>query len=319
MDAEALLSRMNQSLVHRGPDAGAIYADAGVGLCHRRLSILDLSDSGAQPMTSHSGRYVMVYNGEIYNFPDIRADLEKQGVTFRGRSDSEVLLALYERDGPACLSQLNGMFALAIWDTQQQRLFLARDRLGKKPLYFYRKNDTFIFASEIKAILCVEGVDKSLRMDAIADYFYYQYIPDPKSVYKHIHKLNPGCWLTVDANDQHQHQYWNVSFSEIDHRSESDLQEELLYLLDDAVRIRMLSDVPLGAFLSGGVDSSAIVGLMAKNSDSKVNTSIHGMRNIRSTRISRWIYWILPVGLMSPLPIRHLCPHILCQSLPGKM
>lgn len=270
--AEAELARMNRALHHRGPDAGDQYLAAAVGLCHRRLSILDLSPAGAQPMTSHCGRYVMVYNGEIYNFQALRADLAADGAVFRGHSDSEVLLALYERDGPDCLALLNGMFALAIWDTREQTLFLARDRLGKKPLYFYRHNDQFAFASEIKAILCLPGIDTSLRMDAVADYFTYQYVPDPKSIYRHIHKLPPGWCMTVDARELRQRQYWDVSFAHTDTRREQDIEDELIALLEDSVRIRLASDVPLGAFLSGGIDSSAIVGLMASATGSPVTT-----------------------------------------------
>ena len=244
----SLLSRMGDSLYHRGPDAGGNYLDKGVGMAHRRLSILDLSDSGAQPMTSHSGRYVMVYNGEIYNYMSLRNELKGENVHFRGNSDSEVFLAMFERDGPDCLSRLNGMFAVAIWDTETEKLFLARDRLGKKPLYYYKRNDQFLFGSEIKAILCATNVDTSLRTDAVADFFYYQYVPDPKSIYAHIHKLEPGYWMTVDRTEVKKHQYWNVSFAKVNDASESDLQDELFDLLEDAVKIRMVSDVPLGHF-----------------------------------------------------------------------
>ena len=170
-DAPALLTRMGEAIRHRGPDAGDIFHDDQVGLCHRRLSIIDLSESGAQPMHSASGRYVTVYNGEIYNFQSHKQQLEAEGVVFRGSSDTEVLLALYEKHGIDCLQMLNGMYAIAIWDKQQKSLFLARDRLGKKPLYYYRKNNQFIFASEIKSILCAPGVDKSIRSDAVMDFF----------------------------------------------------------------------------------------------------------------------------------------------------
>lgn len=279
VDARALLARMNERLHHRGPDATGNYLATEIGLCHRRLSILDLTDAGSQPMTSHSGRYKIVYNGEIYNFPDLRCELVKQGVEFRGASDTEVLLAMYERDGPDCLQALNGMFAMAIWDTVKKSLFLARDRLGKKPLYFYRKDNQFIFASEIKAILCVPGIDTTIRLDAVEDFFTYQYVPDPKSIYQHIHKLPPGYWMTVDARDIRQQQYWDVSFANEDNRAEHLIEEELFELLEDSVRIRMISDVPLGAFLSGGVDSSAIVAMMAGASTSAVTTCSIGFNS----------------------------------------
>ena len=278
-DENSVLHRMCDSLHHRGPDAAGHFINPEVALCHRRLSILDLSETGSQPMHSHSGRYTMVYNGEVYNFPDLRLDLQRSGSVFRGTSDSEVLLELYERDGVECLNALNGMFALAIWDNINKSLFLARDRLGKKPLYFYRKEDHFIFGSEIKAILCMPGLDTSLRIDAIQDYFAYQYVPDPKSIYQHIHKLAPGHWMRVDSNGIQQHQYWDVSFASKDSRSQCDIENELYALLEDSVRIRMVSDVPLGAFLSGGVDSSAIVGLMASNSADRVTTCSVGFNS----------------------------------------
>ncbi len=280
-DAAALLGRMNDTLHHRGPDAAGQYLSEDVGLCHRRLSIQDLSTAGNQPMTSHSGRHVIVYNGEIYNFPELRADLTKQGVEFRGASDTEVLLELFERDGPECLRALNGMFALAIWDTWRKTLFLARDRLGKKPLYFYRRHERFVFGSEIRAILCVPGVDTDIRLDAVEDYFTYQYVPDPKSIYQHVHKLAPGHWMTVDARGVRERQYWDVSFARQDMRAEHDIEEELYALLEDSVRRRLISDVPLGAFLSGGVDSSAIVGMMAAATQGRVITCSIGFNSSR--------------------------------------
>ena len=173
-----LLEQMGNSIAHRGPDDSDTFTDSQIGLCHRRLAIIDLSESGRQPMTSPTGRYVTVFNGEIYNFPALRASLEEEGVKFRGTSDTEVMLALYEKLGPESLTKLNGMFSIAIWDTVDKTLFLARDRLGKKPLYYYRKDNQFIFASEIKAILAVPGVDKTIRQDAVQDFFFYQYVPE---------------------------------------------------------------------------------------------------------------------------------------------
>jgi len=278
-DVPALLDKMGAAIRHRGPDAAGIYHDDNVALCHRRLSIIDLSEAGAQPMHSRSGRYVTVYNGEIYNFQPLRKQLEADGVTFRGSSDTEVLLALFEKHGAGCISLLNGMFALAVWDTQEQVLFLARDRLGKKPLYYYQAGDRFLFASEIKSILCAENIDRSVRNDAIQDYFFYQYVPDPKTIFSCIHKLPPGYWMKIDRSGVKRQQYWDVSFARQHSGSREQVEGELIELLDDSVRIRMISDVPLGAFLSGGVDSSAVVGLMAGNSKAPVTTCAIGFND----------------------------------------
>ncbi|GGX49585.1 asparagine synthase (glutamine-hydrolyzing) [Saccharospirillum salsuginis] len=266
------LSRMGQSILHRGPDAGGVYLDDGVGLVHRRLSIIDLSEAGNQPMVSMSGRYVVVFNGEIYNFPEIRERLEKQGVTFRTHSDTEVLLTLYETEGERCLDELNGMFAIAIWDKVDNHLFLARDRLGKKPLYLYSAGSHFAFSSEIKALLELPFVKPAIRQDAVKDYFFYQYVPDGKSIFSGIEKLFPGECLRVDASGIHRRRYWDVSFDKPIDLPAHEIKSELATLIEDSVRIRMLSDVPLGAFLSGGVDSSAVVGLMAKLSQDPVVT-----------------------------------------------
>lgn len=275
------LENMGQAIIHRGPDAGSTWLDEAVGLVHRRLSILDLSDAGTQPMLSGSERYVIAYNGEIYNFQELRDDLISQGHRFRTGTDTEVLLALYEIHGPECLKLLNGMFALAIWDRTARKLFLARDRLGKKPLYFYEANGQFAFASELKALTPAPFVRTDLRHDAIKDFFFYQYVPDPKTIYKNVHKLAPGYWLETDGTHTHQEQYWDVSFSSPSNASQDELEEGLYSLIDDAVRLRMVSDVPLGAFLSGGIDSSAVVGLMAGHTNTPVTTCAIGFDSKR--------------------------------------
>jgi len=266
------LDAMGESIIHRGPDAGSSFLDDHIGMAHRRLSILDLSEAGNQPMASASGRYVIAFNGEIYNFLELRENLEQQGLTFRTRTDTEVLLELYEREGMACLERLNGMFAIAIWDTQARELFLARDRLGKKPLYYYQGKGGFAFASEIKALLRLPFLNTETRPDAVKDFFAYQYIPDPKTIYKNVHKLEPGCWLKTDGRHVQYGQYWNLSFDPMAGRSLQQIEDGLYELIDDAVRLRMISDVPLGAFLSGGVDSSAVVGLMARHASQPVTT-----------------------------------------------
>ncbi|MFC4258508.1 asparagine synthase (glutamine-hydrolyzing) [Marinobacter lacisalsi] len=278
---QAWAEAMGQAIIHRGPDAGDTWLDDHIALSHRRLSILDLSEAGNQPMVSASGRYVIAFNGEIYNYQALKADLEQQGQTFRTRTDTEVLLTLYELHGPDCLAFLNGMFAIAIWDRQTHQLFLARDRLGKKPLYYYECDGQFAFASEIKALLPAPFVRKDIRHDAIRDYFAYQYIPDPKTIYRHVYKLPPGFWMLIDGSRAKQSRYWDVSFADQSSRSETELAEGLHELIDDAVRLRMVSDVPLGAFLSGGVDSSAVVGLMAGHSDRPVTTCSIGFDSSR--------------------------------------
>ena len=270
-DVSSLL-KMGDRIAHRGPDAHGEYLDEGVGLCHRRLSIIDLSSAGNQPMFSDDDNLVIVFNGEIYNFPALRKDLEQAGYAFKTKTDTEVILALYQREGARCLDKLFGMFAIAIWDKQKQELFLARDRLGKKPLYFYRDEKRFIFASEIKAILEIENVRKEIRHDAIYDFFVYQYVPEEKSIFKNIDKLRPGHYLIISKDRVTEKQYWDVSFRQQSTASEEEIADGLLDVIDTCTRQRMISDVPLGAFLSGGVDSSGVVALMANNSEKPVVT-----------------------------------------------
>lgn len=266
------LEQMGHAIAHRGPDASGIYLDDRIGLVHRRLSILDLSAAGNQPMKSASGRFIIAFNGEIYNFRELRTALEADGRHFSTGTDTEVLLALFEKKGVRCLDDLNGMFAMAIWDTQKRKLYLARDRLGKKPVYYYQAGGHFAFASEIKALLQLPFLKQEVRPDAVKDFFAYQYVPDPKTIYKNLNKLPPGYWLETDGEQTQVHQYWDVSFARAAPRSLEDIKAGLYELIDDAVRLRMVSDVPLGAFLSGGVDSSGIVGMMAGHSSRPVTT-----------------------------------------------
>ena len=278
-DVAGVLGSMGEAIRHRGPDAGGTFIEDEIALCHRRLSIIDLSEHGAQPMWSPSGRYVTVYNGEIYNFQSLKKELLEDGITFRGTSDTEVLIALFEKHGPDCLAMLNGMFAIAIWDKQEHSLFLARDRLGKKPLYYYNKGERFLFSSEIKSILCAPDIDREVRNDAVKDFFFYQYVPDPKTIFSSIHKLAPGHWMQVNRDGCQIHQYWDVSFDKTHTGSREQIEGELYELLEDSVKTRMISDVPLGAFLSGGVDSSAVVGMMAENSAKPVTTCAIGFNS----------------------------------------
>ena len=274
-DDNTLVS-MGNAIMHRGPDAGGVFSDEHIGLCHRRLSIIDLSESGNQPMESHNGRYIIVFNGEIYNFLELRKELELNDYPFRTHTDTEVLLALFELSGKEVLSKINGMFAFAIWDKEEETIFLARDRIGKKPLYYYRKDNDIVFASELKALLTIPDIPRSVRIDAVYDFFAYQYVPDPKTIFEGIYKLEPGHYLEISADKFIKKQYWDISFSSQNHDSEEKIKHDLQELLIDCTTKRMISDVPLGAFLSGGVDSSGIVALMALNSSSKVTTCTIG-------------------------------------------
>lgn len=280
------VEHMGQIIIHRGPDAGGVYQDDEIELAHRRLSILDLSAAGNQPMASASGRYLIAFNGEIYNYPSIKVELEAEGYTFHTGTDTEVLLALFEHKGESCLKDLNGMFTFAIWDTQSKELFLARDRLGKKPLYYYEADGQFAFASEIKALSALPFLKKEICLDAIKDFFAYQYIPDPKTIYRNVHKLAPGHWLKTDGKRTQTGQYWDLSFANPSTASPDELEAGLYDLIDDAVRLRMVSDVPLGAFLSGGVDSSAVVGLMAGRSRQPVTTCAIGFDSKRFDEVA---------------------------------
>jgi len=269
-----LLSRMNESQYHRGPDEGGLHTEAGVGLGHRRLSIIDLS-SGQQPLFNQARTVVVTYNGEIYNFQAIRAELESRGYQFQTHCDTEVIVYAWEVWGEACVDHFRGMFAFAIWDRPRETLFLARDRLGVKPLYYAALADgLFIFGSELKALQQHPGLPRRVDPTAVEDYFAYGYIPDPKTIYQGVFKLAPGHRLTLRRGRAlpPPEQYWDVPFELDVSISEARAKDELTARLREAVSIRMVADVPLGAFLSGGVDSSAVVAMMAGLSADPVNT-----------------------------------------------
>jgi len=280
---EAALRRMGDVIRHRGPDAGGEYLDDFIGLAHRRLSIIDLSPQGNQPMFSADGRLVIVFNGEIYNFQKLREHLELEGERFRTKTDTEVILALYRTMGTECLKLLNGMFAFAIWDTIEKTLFIARDRIGKKPLYYYHGGgDRLAFASEIKSLLQMPGINREIEPTGILDFLSYQYIPDPKTIYRNIYKLPPAHFMVLKTGGEpYIAEYWDIDFNPKEGRTFSASEDELLSLLQDATTSRMVSDVPLGAFLSGGVDSSAVVALMAKSSDDPIRTCTIGFKDKR--------------------------------------
>jgi asparagine synthase (glutamine-hydrolysing) len=272
---------MGNAVLHRGPDTGATYLDPHIGLVHRRLSIIDLSVDGNQPMHSADGRYVIVFNGEIYNFLELRADLEKQNHVFRTRTDTEVILTLFALEGPQCLDRLFGMFAFAIWDREEKNLFLARDRIGKKPLYYYHDGgDRLAFASELKSILQIPEVSRDIDPTAVLDYLKYLCVPGSKSIFRKIHKLLPGHCLRLKMGGAPSiRQYWDVRFNPDSTWTAESAAEQLLDLLNTATKCRMISDVPLGSFLSGGADSSAVVALMARNSTGPVKTCTIGFND----------------------------------------
>jgi asparagine synthase (glutamine-hydrolysing) len=281
-DLDALVARMAATLRHRGPDGTGTWvdADAGVALGHTRLSIIDLSPAGAQPMVSASGRYVITYNGEVYNAADLAPDLTARGVGFRGHSDTEVLLEAIEAWGlEATLERIDGMWAFALWDRETRRLHLVRDRLGIKPLYYGRCGPTFAFGSELKSLRAHPGCRPAIDRDAIARYLRFAYVPSPGSIYEGIHKLAPGTVLTVEpgaTTDPAPVPYWSAfttfEQSRADVPDDATLVEEAHELLRRAVKLRMVSDVPVGAFLSGGIDSSTVVALMQELSTEPVRT-----------------------------------------------
>ncbi len=268
-----LMDGMLSDLQHRGPDDAGAYIDGAVGLGNRRLSIIDVA-GGQQPIANEDGRVVVVSNGEIYNFRELGASLRQRGHHFKTVCDTEVLVHLYEEDGPACVDALRGMFAFAIWDAERRRLFLARDRLGIKPLYYFDDGQRLIFASEIKAILRHPAVSAAINPQGLSHFLSLKYVPAPETMFANIRLLPPGHTLLCDARGVRTQPYWDLVFPETRdaQRSEADYAEELEALLRESVRLRLMSDVPFGAFLSGGVDSSTIVALMSQMLDKPVKT-----------------------------------------------
>ena len=268
----ANVHRMCQTIIHRGPDDEGIYAQGPVGLGMRRLSIIDLS-GGHQPIHNEDQTVWIVYNGEIYNFQELRRGLEQRGHTFYTHADTEVIVHLYEEMGADCVKQLRGMFALALYDERRQTLLLARDRLGKKPLHYALHQGRLLFGSEIKTILAVAPELAEVSQQGLLQYFYFGYIPDPLTIFERIHKLPPGYTLEYSQGKINIRQYWDVpEYGTGPAISEEECLNELERRLEEAVRIRLIADVPLGALLSGGVDSSIIVALMARVSSKPVKT-----------------------------------------------
>ncbi|CAG0124506.1 asparagine synthase (glutamine-hydrolysing) [Rhodocyclaceae bacterium] len=271
---QALLARMNQTQHHRGPDETGLHAEPGVGLAHKRLSIIDLS-SGHQPLFNEDGSVAVVFNGEIYNFVDLIPELQALGHVFRTRCDTEVIVHAWEQWGEACVERFRGMFAFALWDRNKETLFLARDRLGVKPLFYALLDDgQLIFGSELKVLTAHPALRRDIDPLAIEEYFAYGYIPEPRTIYRQALKLPPAHTLTVTRGQPLPlpREYWDVPFEPLAAMTQDEAQEELVSLLRESVKIRLVSEVPLGAFLSGGVDSSAVVAMMAGLSTEPVNT-----------------------------------------------
>jgi asparagine synthase (glutamine-hydrolysing) len=270
--SEALVRSMLGVLRHRGPDDEGVWVDGQVGLGSRRLAVIDLSPRAHQPMASDDGRLRLVFNGEIYNFKTLRAELEQRGHAFRSASDTEVLLHLYQEHGVDCLARLRGMFAFALWDESRRTLLLARDRLGKKPLFYRDGGPRFLFASEPKALLADPRVEAEPDLEALDHYLTYGYVPGPWSAFKGVRKLPPAHYLLVRDGRAELSRYWSLRYTPKRSAPEDLLAEELAALLQEAVRLRLESDVPLGALLSGGLDSSLVVALMRRLRPGRLRT-----------------------------------------------
>lgn len=268
---QALVARMCEAIRHRGPDEDGFYFKEGVGLGMRRLSIIDLK-GGQQPIHNEDRSAWIVFNGEIYNYRELRKELEALGHKFYTDSDTEAIVHAYDRYGTECPKYLRGMFAFAIWDERRQELFLARDRVGKKPLLYAHLNDQLVFASEFSALLLHPAVSRDVDFSALHYYLSFLCVPAPLTAYRAIRKLEPGHWLRWRKGEIHIERYWQPDFSRKTNLTEDEAGERVVELLRDAVRVRLMSEVPLGAFLSGGIDSSAVVALMSEESSEPIKT-----------------------------------------------
>ncbi|MFQ5456015.1 MAG: asparagine synthase (glutamine-hydrolyzing) [Nitrospirota bacterium] len=268
-----LLVDMRDQLTHRGPDDAGIYLNQNIGLGHRRLSIVDLSPAGHQPMSNEDGSIWVVYNGEIYNYLEIKRELMDKGHLFRSNTDTETIIHAYEEFGKECVKKFRGMFAFAIWDNREKHLFLSRDRMGIKPLYYYHSKDVFIFSSEIKAILASNMIEREVETSVLDAFLSLGYVPSPLTMFKGISKLLPGYSISVNNDGKFQiARYWNLNFERAADISFEEAQEELDLLLKQSVKMHLMSEVSLGIFLSGGLDSSAVTALMSKVTDQTIKT-----------------------------------------------
>jgi len=259
----AVVKNMTRTLVHRGPDDDGLFVEGPVGLGFRRLSIIDLS-GGQQPIFNEDSSAAIVFNGEIYNYRDLAAELASSGHTFKTKSDTETILHAYEEYGDDCVQHLRGMFAFAIWDRRKRRLLMARDRLGVKPLYYYRNGRFLAFASEIKALLEIPGVPREVDPEALDQFLSLRYVPGPRTMFQGIFRLQPGHTLVIDDAGVHIRRYWDIDYSVTNSASPRQIAENFEELVEESVRLRLISEVPLGVFLSGGLDSSAILATMNK-------------------------------------------------------
>lgn len=272
-----LIEKMCESIIHRGPDNQGIYLDENIGIGMRRLSIIDL-DGGNQPFLNSDKTISVVFNGEIYNYKEVKKNLTDLGYEFLTNSDTEVLLHGYQEFGHKILNKLNGMFSMAVYDKTKKELFLARDRIGIKPLYYYYDDEKFLFGSEIKAILEDKSISREIDREALDLFLSYGYVPSPKSMFKNIYKVDPGHFLTVSKKGISKNKYWDINFEKNQKKSKKEFLKEFQELFRDSVKKRLLSDVPVGAFLSGGIDSSAIVGEMSNLTKDPIKTFSIGFK-----------------------------------------
>ncbi len=277
-----VLARMGSAIRHRGPDGEGEFIDREIGLGHRRLSIIDV-DGGGQPIGNEEGNIQIVFNGEIYNFIELREELEKAGHRFKTRSDTEVIVHAYEQWGHACVKRFNGMFAFALWDSRKRELFLARDHLGIKPLYYATRGRQFLFASEIKALLQHPDCPRALDLKALAELFTFRYVPSPKTLFDGIAKLPPAHFMIVSQAGIQIKRFWNWIPNQRESYDENELIEEYQHLLEDAVRLQLRSDVPLGLFLSSGIDSGVLLAIMSQYSKGPVQAFTIGFEGGEKT------------------------------------
>jgi asparagine synthase (glutamine-hydrolysing) len=270
-----LIHKMNETIVHRGPDDEGIYTAPGIGLGFRRLSIIDLQ-GGHQPISNEDGSIWVMLNGEIYNYLELRRDLEQHGHHFATHSDTESIVHLYEQYKEACFSKLRGMFAIALWDSRERKLLLARDRIGKKPLFYSDDGQRLLFGSELKALLAGGVSSHAIDSRALCDYFSFGYIPAPRTIYRSVQKVLPGHYIVAGESGLRDVCYWDLSFGKIEIRNEEEWCEIVRQEVCEATRIRLMSDVPLGAFLSGGIDSSVVVATMSRIMNRPVTTCTIG-------------------------------------------
>jgi asparagine synthase (glutamine-hydrolysing) len=269
------IHRMADTLWHRGPDDAGYHFEPAVGLGHRRLSIIDVK-TGQQPLSNEDQNIWLSFNGEIYNHLELRSQLESAGHTFRSNSDTEVIVHLYEEVGEDCFAQLRGMFAIALWDRQRRQMVLARDRIGKKPLFYRHDRARLIFGSELKAVVAANCSALDMDATALSDYFTFLYIPAPKCIYEQVRKVPAAHYIVFSEHGARQQAYWDISFSHVEQKGEEEWSESIRHFLLEAVRVRLMSEVPLGSFLSGGADSAAVVACMAQLLDRPVDTCTVG-------------------------------------------